>query len=849
MTARRAFALALALAAPGAAEDGVPATTKTVVAGERYRAGALHRFVTGSEYRQLWTAPVEIEVLDLGTVAGGLTPTTRGGGQQTQSLRFKGADGRRFGFRSVDKDPTAMLPDDLKHTFVSSFIQDQTSSSHPASAIVAASLLETAGVLHSEPRLVVLPDDPALGPFQKEFGGMLGTFEEYPLPGPNGTPGYAGATQILDPAEMWKRLAASPDDRIDTRAFLKARLMDVFMGDWDRHRGQWRWARIGSDPLWQPFPEDRDQAFVRYDGLGLVLARHTAPQLLNFGPDFAGLAAATWNGRDLDRRFLSTLTKPVWDEEAADLQARLTDPRIDAAVARLPEAYRRLDGERLAATLKRRRDQLRAVADRWYHFLARDVDVRGTDAPELAEIQHQDDGGLDVRVFALDGADAPAASPYFHRRFDARETAEVRLYLEGGADRLVVRGRPGPIHVRVMPGAGVDAIDDSAAGGTRVYDVTAEDRVSRGHGTKVDTRAYAPPQNAASPWIPPRDWGRQTIPVLWFGGSPDIGAFLGGGVVTESYAFRRHPFAARHSFRAGYATDARTFRTEYRGDWRRTNSRVRMTLGARASGIEILRFYGIGNETEIVGPKGFHRVEQEQYALEPGLSFPLGPRGSLTIGPALAYSVTEIEETRFITLARPYGADPGGFAQAGMLSTAEWDLALPNVSATPKRRLHATLEGRLWPRAGDVSDTFGSVGADVSGFARSSLPLEPTLALRVGAKHVFGRYPFHEAAFLGGSTVRGLGEQRYAGDASAFANAELRLRLGRFFVLFPGEAGLFGLTDAGRVFVDGESSDRWHTGVGGGLWVAFLERKNTVSVAVAGAEGRIGVYVRAGLLF
>jgi hypothetical protein len=184
-----------------------------------------------------------------------------------------------------------------------------------------------------------------------------------------------------------------------------------------------------------------------------------------------------------------------------------------------------------------------------------------------------------------------------------------------------------------------------------------------------------------------------------------------------------------------------------------------------------------------------------------------------------------------------------------MLSTAEWDSTPPNGSVAPKRRFHVTLEGRLWPRAWDVTDTFGSVGADVSGFARSSLPLEPTLALRVGGKHVFGRYPFHEAAFLGGSTVRGLGEQRYAGDASAFANAELRLRLGRFFVLFPGEAGLFGLTDAGRVFVDGESSDRWHTGVGGGLWVAFLERKNTVSVAVAGAEGRLGVYVRAGLLF
>lgn len=839
--------MALAVCGAAAAQDSATSgPTATVVAGERYRANPLHRLLTGSEYRHLWTEPVEVEVLDLAAFAGGLTPTTRGGGRQTQSLRFKGADGRRFGFRSIDKDPTSVLREDLQKTFVSGFIQDQTSSSHPASAVIAAELLDAAGVLHTEPRLVVLPDDARLGEFRKEFGGMFGTFEEYPLPGPEGAPGYAGATQILDPDAMWKGLAASPADRIDARAFLRARLMDLFMGDWDRHRGQWRWARIGTEPLWQPFPEDRDQAFVRYDGLMLHLARQTSPQLLDFGDEYEGLRGATWNGRDLDRRFLPELSKSAWEQEAETLEARLTDARIDAAVGRMPAAYHRLDGARLASILKRRRDQLPAMAVRWYRFLARDVDVRGTDAAERAEAEHIEGGGLEVRLFALDAAGAASTRPYFQRRFDPGETEEVRVYLEGGDDRVAVRGRPGSIRLRVMPGSGADAIDDSAAGATRVYDVVEEDRVSRGPGTRVGARAYTPPLDPRSPWIPPRDWGGDVVPVLWVSGSPDIGAFLGAGVVREEYAFRRHPFSSRHAFRAGYATAARTYRVAYEGEARRTSSRVRATLGMRASGIEILRFHGFGNETERdPSSSSFHKVEQQQFAIEPALSLPLGRRGSLSVGPFLAYAATELSPGRLITLTRPYGAD--GFGQAGLASNLDWDSSAGDVNARRGTRLH--IGGRLRPEALDVEEAFGSVDGDAVAFVTAPVPLEPTLAVRAGGKHVFGRYPFHEAAFVGGTTVRGLGEQRYAGDSAAYANAELRVSLGHFFLLFPGEAGLFALADTGRVFLDGESSDRWHSGVGGGFWIAFLERKNAVSVAVVTAEGRMGVYVRAGLLF
>ena len=95
----------------------------------------------------------------------------------------------------------------------------------------------------------------------------------------------------------------------------------------------------------------------------------------------------------------------------------------------------------------------------------------------------------------------------------------------------------------------------------------------------------------------------------------------------------------------------------------------------------------------------------------------------------------------------------------------------------------------------------------------------------------------------------GWGEQRFAGRGAAYGNAELRVRLGRPILVVPSDVGVFGLTDVGRVFEAGERSSTWHTGVGGGVWIAPLRRSNTLSLAVARGPERTGLYLRSGFLF
>ena len=266
-----AFALLCMLPLDISAQSGA---TEVVIAGEEYGSPPGGRFVFGKDYRELWTLPVAVAVLDLEGFAGGLRPVMRIGGMQSKGLALEGGDGRDYTFRSVNKDMSRVVPEEFKDSILEHIVQDQIAGNFPGIQVVVPALARAAGVLAvDEVQLVVLPDDPRLGEYRQDFAGVLGVVLEYPQPRSASNPGFHGATEILGHEEFWERRHASPDALPDTRAFLRARLLDILLNDWDRHRQQWRWARIPGERLLQPIPEDRDQVFTDYEGLGLDIAR------------------------------------------------------------------------------------------------------------------------------------------------------------------------------------------------------------------------------------------------------------------------------------------------------------------------------------------------------------------------------------------------------------------------------------------------------------------------------------------------------------------------------------------------------------------------------------------------
>ncbi len=440
-----------------------------LVVNKGYEINALGQVFLGSQYRDLWKQPITVDVLDLGDFEGGLHPTKEGGGQETRSLHFESADGRHFKFRSVDKEVLRLLHSGLGRSPVAWLVHDQTSSSFAAGALVANPLQKAVGLASGHPRLVVLPDDPRLGEYRDRFSGILGLLQEGPEEYVRELPGAATVNEVKDTEEVLLLVDSSSLHRLDTHSFLTARLVDVFLNDWDRHAGQWQWAafREGRGTRWLAIPVDRDQAFSSYDGVLMALARLRTPKLAVFGPKLPSVRGLMYNSRSLDRRLLASLDRKVWDSTAAFVVARLSDSVIDGAVKRLPQPFYRLSGAMLAETLKQRRDQLAAFADEFYLRVAERSDVYATKEAETASLVYHPEGGVEVRI-APSGRD-PGQSPWFSRKYLPAETGQINLRLGGGKDRIVVTGTPSraiAVHVFDEEGWGVSMeslVDSSAA--------------------------------------------------------------------------------------------------------------------------------------------------------------------------------------------------------------------------------------------------------------------------------------------------------------------------------------------------------------------------------------------------
>src|SRR6185436_6785855 len=279
-------------------------STITIAADEQYnKVSGVKRLFWGDHYRKEWATPVEVEILDMENEAGGLTPLKLGGGLQTRSLRLKGANGKEYVLRSVQKDVSKAMMIELRETFAQDVVQDQVSSANPYAPMVVASLSEAAGIFHSKPRLVYVPASGRLGEFAETFAETLCLFEERPSGDESDNAAYGYSKNIINTQKLFETVFGNSDHQVDEKAFLKARLFDMLIGDWDRHEDQWLWAAFKEDDktIYKPVPRDRDQAFAKLDGLipQLATGRSGLRKVQSFGHTIYDVKGLNMNGNHL----------------------------------------------------------------------------------------------------------------------------------------------------------------------------------------------------------------------------------------------------------------------------------------------------------------------------------------------------------------------------------------------------------------------------------------------------------------------------------------------------------------------------------------------------------------------
>jgi len=463
-------------------------------ASGQYARSKVGTFFLGEHYRSVWAAPVQVPVINLNTMYGGLLLGKVGGGMQTTSLNVKDKTGNAYVLRSLNKDPLGVLPPFWRKTIVADLVRDQIAAANPYAALVVAPLAQAAGIFHTNPRVFLVADtDKMFRNVAEQTGNKLFLFEEKYSQLPAAPHQFGPATALLNSVEMLDNRFRFNAHTIDQALFLRCRLFDILIGDWDRHEGQWNWAAYptATGILYKPIPKDRDQAFSKYqDGvLPWLLTRSFAlPKFGHFRANPQEVVAYTINAAFLDERALNTLTRTDFRNAARELQTVLTDKVIEQAVNQFPPAVYRLVGSETERILKSRRTQLPALAESYYQLLAKHVVIPGSDEKEKFVVTHLPQGQTRVQVFALLEGNATSRLLY-ERVFSGDDTEEITLHGLGGDDSFIITGPiTSSLMVNVVGGSGSDFIQDNttvakATGKTIIYDTRKGNTIRWGKNT------------------------------------------------------------------------------------------------------------------------------------------------------------------------------------------------------------------------------------------------------------------------------------------------------------------------------------------------------------------------------
>ena len=820
-----------------------------------WQMGSVMKALVGSFYSDAYALELSWETLNLETERGGLTLKGLGGGTQTNSIKLRDAQGNDWVMRAVTKDSSRVLPwPQNQATFLNRMLDHGYTASHPEAALAIPRLSEALGLLHAEPRLVYLPDQERLGRYRGTMVDELVLLEQRPkLPKEGeapaslvGEPSAEGKTHFRTTQETIEKLIAKPSKhRVDQEEMLRARLLDIFVGDWDRHQGQWRFAAIADADgrkTYRPIARDRDQVFANYDGLGLFLARVASPDarvLQPFTASFGDMGWLNYNGRNVDSILLNQLSRDRWLAIAKDVQGALTDEVIDQALASWhPETYA-LDGARISGVLRARRDALVTAADEFFAIRNRRVDVLGSAGDDLFDLWFEEGGVLRLTVSGK-GSDGV---PFYDRRFDPAQTEEVRIYALEGDDTLLVHGAAATsISIRFVGGPGKDLV--AAADGTRgtPLDARAIHLYDDVEGATVDSSITVRDERSKLSRLNDYDQDENhdpDFPVFMpsLGFNPDDGAWLGGRFSYTLQGFKKHPFAARHELGAAIATATLGFAFDYRGLFPQSVGTMDQEVQLKATTISTRNFFGLTDRfVPDAATADFYRVRQGWYEARYGLVEGFGGTWTRVGGQLVGQAInTEPTAQRFISASpdASSGLGPRYFAGARLFAETSTfdDLVLPTRGIA----LHASVEGRIDVQHGKDLSVTGKLAA------AAAFPIDRgrrfVLITRARLEGILGAHPFYFAPTLGGTDLRAYRFQQFAGDVAFSQTTDLRIDVVRIYSGLPSSLGVNLSVDHGRVFGPTTAGNDYHVDFGGGVWWCFLD---AVGVSLSYAHGLDG---------
>ncbi|NOR87665.1 MAG: BamA/TamA family outer membrane protein, partial [Bacteroidales bacterium] len=803
-----------------------------VKVSDLYSKGKMTRLRMGENYRNVWNATVELPVFDIGSEKGGLNIIKRGGGQQTKSIRMEDSSGKQYVLRSVNKYVEKALAENLRHTVAKDILQDGISASHPFAAIPVPILADAAGVMHTNPKIVWVPDDPRFGIYREEMAKGVFLFEERPAGNREDVASFGRSEKIVNTAKVIYKTQKNHDHIIDQNEVVRARLFDMLINDWDRHDDQWRWASFKDDKTttYIPIPRARDQVFFLGEGVLMGFTTHFWPMRKFQGFDYTikDVKGLMFNGRYFDRSFMSEPNLEDWLLITQDIQQNLNDLVMYEAILKFPENVYDSSGMEIKNKLKSRRDFLHEYAEDYYRFLSKDVDVVGTEERELFVVKRAENGDTQVKVFALSDKKGKVREQLYSRDFKYDETKEIRLYGLAGKDKFTLNGNGSKgIKIRIIGGKGNDIIiDKSKVRGLTKKTIVYDRKYKDNEITKSkETRLKLSHKKEVNKYDRKQFQHNKILPILWTGYNIDDGVFLGGGVYIKRYNFRDSTF---HSIKGNLSFQTGAFALKYEGLYTSVSQIFDLTLNAELSiPHNVNNYFGLGNNTEkLTDDKTYYRVRYEYAWLNPAFKQTLSKHLYYSLGAFYQYFKVTDTTGRFIGDIHPQLLDSSAYLQHNYVGiNAMYELDTRNNKILTNRGILWKTEALGFYSINDIGEDFIKLRSDLRFYLSFRKDPRVVFAFRFGGAVNFGDYEFFHANYLGERTnLRGYRNNRFAGDHSFYQNTEIRIKLlnVRSYV-FNGQTGILIFNDIGRVWVNGEYSGRWHDGYGIGVWFSPFE--------------------------
>ncbi len=800
-----------------------------------------YKFLWGERYREQYSTPVKAPTVDLDTLFGGLKPVRMGGGNQSKSLRLEDKNGTQYVMRALRKQAlrylqAVMFKDQyikgqFDDTATEDLLLDVFSGAHPYAPFAVGTLASAVNVYHTNPVLYYVPKQNALGKYNDNFGGELYMIEEHTSEGHDDKASFGYQNKLESTDDFLKKLHKDEDIVIDEASYIRARLFDMLIGDWDRHQDQWRWIEFKENgkKVFRPLPRDRDQAFSKMsDGFLLSAAVKiipTARLLRKYDKDVKDVKGMNVEPYPLDMELIQQSGKDVWDAQVKMIQEGITDEVIEKAFLAFPEEVRDEAMEEIKMYLKARRENLQAISDRYYKLVNRLAVIKGTNKDDWFDIERMPNGETKVTAYRI--KDGEKKDIFHERVYKKKETEEIWIYALDDDDVFHVFGSGNHlVKVRLIGGQNNDTYDIQNGKKLTFYDYKSKkSTIKTNKGTKVLTDNY---ETNVYDYKKLKNGTTQILPALGF--NPDDGFKIGFSAVQTNYGFERNPYTSRHSYRASYYFATNGFDVGYIGEFNNVIGRWNLLLGVDFNSPNFaVNFFGFGNDTpnfEADDDDGlevdldYNRVKIRTFRFTPSLMWRGQLGGSFRIG--LLYESNEIERTlgRFLDQSLP--ANSSLFDKQDFFGAdAKYHFENRDNKAFPTMGMEVSLETGYKNNV-STSKGFGYIIPEFSIDHRLISSGQVVLATKLRGHINFGEgFEFYQGATLGANTgLRGYRNERFTGKRAFVQTTDIRWNLRKIKTgLMPVNIGVFGGFDYGRVWISDDPSKKWNTSFGVGIWV------------------------------